>query len=110
MRHIINSAIENLQLGLEYPSDRKGTKRGVNIGRADQVYLAQDQATLNVISTTTVLDLLEMLGREIDSRMPDSPEKKTLREELAAFMRHPFVVGVSATTLAAFVKAHFHIP
>lgn len=94
-RQHMDSAIENLQLGLQYETPRTGQR--------------SDRDAVNVsivnINSMTVSDMVQLMQKQIES-MPNSPDKKSLMEKLGEIAKSPLFTTLANTALGELAKKY----
>ena len=95
-RSYIDSAVENLELGLKTEQPRRqpaASRPDINI------HMTQTQT----LSNTTVLGVFESVKRHVEE-LPDSPEKKSSLQKLSEITANPLFNTIAGTVLAALIK------
>ena len=109
--NIIESAIENLSIGLKMDTARPPAKKNqgrtigsVTIGQAGSVVMG-DRNVVAMINQLTVSDFLKILEEKVESSEIEPAERKTLLQKLKEFSENPMLNMFLGQTLAQFLKS-----
>ena len=114
--HLFTSAIENLEMGLvpEAPKPaevesrgRKPSKYGgVSIAQAGTVVMG-DSNIVSIVDSITISDFLNLLEKEIETKIVDRDQRKSLIQRLKELSENPTVTTVLGQTLGQVLRSAF---
>jgi hypothetical protein len=113
--HLINSAIENIEIGLipDRPNEPENVKRGrgskyggVNINRADTILMG-DHNLVNAVNSVTISDFLTVLQSQIEKKVAGSEQKKGILQKLKDISENPTVTTILDQTVGQILKSTF---
>jgi hypothetical protein len=104
----LTSGIENLEMGLPAIPERKNgsiRKHGDVTINAQNVAFG-DNSNVTITNNITLANILEILEKEIESKVNEPEEKRRLLGGLRDFMKHPLTTAITAQGIAALLKAY----
>jgi len=114
--YLISSAIENLEMGLvpgepkaaETPRRERAPSKygGVSIAQAGTVVMG-DSNVVSIVDSITISDFLNVLEKEIEAKVVDAEQRKSLLQKVKELSQNPTFTTVLGQTLGQVLRAAF---